>query len=248
MGIARLLAKGWIVFCLYSGAHAVALAAAAGAPLAPVVQSVGLCLVLFMAMGLLFVGGYAASASHSGMAALTKLRFVHVLPGFDEFVFLGFAVAVFLVQTVHVPATPAGIVAALQNAIEFAVPGQRAFEGVLATCGLDAGRTMSSAFAWLLSFVFLGSALSRIRLAAGLVRLERKGRPEILGAAAIVFVLGLAAVIGIQLLFMGSGYALLPCRVIGGLPGFVLIGLGPLMLAYLIKAALTDLLALGPEA
>jgi hypothetical protein len=76
---------------------------------------------------------------------------------------------------------------------------------------------------------------------------ERKGRPEILGASALVFFLGMAAVVAIQLLFMGTAYGFIPCRFLAGIPGSVLIGLGPLMLAYLVKAALTDLLALGPE-
>lgn len=248
MGVARLLAKAWIVFCLYAGAHAVALAAAAGTPLAPAFQQVGLVVALFGAMGLLFVGGYAASASHSGMAALAKLRPHHVLPGFDEIVFVVFAAAVFAVQIGYEPQHPAGgVVGALAGAVEFAVPGQRALESALGLCGLDNGRSVASALAWLLAFVFLGSALSRIRLAAGLVRLERKGRPEMLGASALVFFLGLVAVVGIQLLFMGTAYGLVPCNVMGSIPGSVLIGLGPLTLAYLVKAALTDLLALGPE-
>jgi hypothetical protein len=182
------------------------------------------------------------------MAAIARLRLSHVTPGFDEIVFVVFAVAIFFVQTIYAPQHPSGgLVGALHAAVQFAVPGQRVLEGALAGCALDGGRVVSSAFAWLLAFVFLGSALSRIRLAAAIVRLERKGRPEILGAAALVFVLGLAAVVAIQLLFMGSAYQLLPCRVFAGIPGSVLIGLGPLMLSYLIKAALTDLLALGPE-
>ncbi len=82
---------------------------------------------------------------------------------------------------------------------------------------------------------------------AALVRLERKGRPEILGATGLVFVLGMAAVVAIQLLFMGTAYLLIPCWIYSSIPGSVLIGLGPLTLGYLIKAALTDLLALGPE-
>lgn len=249
MGVARLLAKGWIAFCLFAGAHAVVMVLAAGVPLVPALQDLGLCIALFGAMGLLFVGGYAASASHSGMAAIAKIRPAHVLPGFDELVFVVFAIAIFVVQTIYAPQhLGGGMVAALQSAVQFAVPGQRLLETALGTCALDGGRAVSSAFAWLLSFVLLGSALSRIRLAAGIVRLERKGRPEILGAAMLVLVLGLAAVIAIQLLFMGSAYQLVPCRVLAGIPGSVLIGLGPLMLAYLIKSALTDLLALGPEA
>jgi hypothetical protein len=248
MGVARLLAKGWIAFCLFAGAHAVALALAAGVPPLAVAQTIGLCVALFGAMGLLFVGGYAASASHSGMAAIAKLRPSHLFPGFDDFVFVVFAVGIFVVQTQYAPAHPSGgIVGALEAAIRFAVPGQDVLAGALAGCGLDGGRVASSAFAWLLAFVLLGSALSRLRLEAAIVRLERKKRPEILGAAALVLVLGLAAVVVIQLLFVGTAYQLVSCRAFAGVPGAVLIGIGPLMLAYLIKAALTDLLALGPE-
>ncbi len=249
MGVARLLAKAWIAFCVYACAHAVAIAAASGEPLLPALQQMGLCTALFGAMGLLFVGGYAASASHSGMAALAKLRPNHVLPGFDETVFIVFATAVFAVQIAYAPQhVSGGVVSALDGAIGFAVPGQRVLESSLSACGLDAGRNASSALSWLLAFIFLGSALSRVRMQAALVRLERKGRPEILGASGLVFLLGILAVVAIQLLFMGTAYLLIPCWIFASIPGAVLIGLGPLMLAYLIKAALTDLLALGPEA
>jgi hypothetical protein len=248
MGVARLLAKAWIAFCVFAGAHAVSLAMAQGADFAFAFQQVALCTALFGAMGLLFVGGYAASASHSGMAALAKLRAHHVLPGFDEIVFAVFVVLIFAVQTNYAPAHPnGGAVGALVAAVHFAIPGQQVLETQLTQCGLDGGRIASSAFAWLASFIFLGSALSRIRMEAALVRLERKGRPEILGATGLVFVLGMAAVVAIQLLFMGTAYLLIPCWIFAGIPGSVLIGLGPLTLGYLIKAALTDLLALGPE-
>jgi len=248
MGVARLLAKAWIAFCLFAGAHAVALQMGTGQELVPALQQTGVCIALFLAMGLLFVGGYAASASHSGMAAIAKLRPQHVLPGFDEIVFVAFAAASFAMQVTVAPAHLfGGVTAALQGAIHFAIPGQQALETALAACALDSARGAASAFAWLLAFVFLGSALSRIRMAAALVRLERKGRPEILGASALVFFLGIAAVVSFQLLFMGTAYGFIPCWILAGIPGSVLIGLGPLMLAYLVKAALTDLLALGPE-
>ena len=248
MGVARLLAKAWIAFCVFAGAHAVSHAMASGADLGSALQQVSLCTALFGAMGLLFVGGYAASATHSGMAALAKLRLHHVLPGFDEIVFAVFAIAIFVVQTNYAPAHPGGgAVGALMAAVHFAIPGQQALETQLGQCSLDGGRIASSAFAWLAAFVFLGSALSRIRMEAALVRLERKGRPEILGATGLVFVLGMAAVVAIQLLFMGTAYLFIPCWIYASIPGSVLIGLGPLMLGYLIKAALTDLLALGPE-
>lgn len=248
MGVARLLAKGWIAFCLFTGAHAMALALKSGLDPLSAFQEVGLCTVLLGAMGLLFIGGYAASASHSGMAALADVKLHHLLPGFDEIVFIAFAVAVFAVQVFYAPAHSAsGAVGALQGAIRIVVPGQQALENVLGGCSLDSGRILSSAFAWIVALIFLGSALSRIRMEAALVRLERKGHPEIFGASALVLALGVAAVVGIQLLYMGSVYSHVSCRAFAGLPGSVLIGLGPLMLAYLIKVALTDLLALGPE-
>jgi hypothetical protein len=246
MGAARLLAKGWIAFCLFAGAHALNRALAAYMPFDQAFFTVGVCVVLFGAMGLLFVGGYGAAA---GLGGFSRLRPRQLAPGFNEIVFAIFAVAIFVVQVAYAPGQVAGgALGALEAAISFAVPGQRALEAALTTCTLDGGRSFVSAFVWLLSFVFLGSALSRLRLAAALVRLERKKRPEALGAVPLTFALGLVSVIGIQLLFVGSGYALVPCDVLSDITGSVLIGVGPLALAYLIVAALTNLLALNPEA
>jgi hypothetical protein len=87
-----------------------------------------------------------------------------------------------------------------------------------------------------------------VRLAAGIVRLERNARPGTLGPASLTLLLGISAVIGIQFLLLGSVFPLMPCDMLVELPGQLLIGLGPLMLAYLIFAAVTDLLSLGPEA
>jgi hypothetical protein len=247
MGAARLLAKGWIAFCVFAGAHALQRALAAYVPLAQAAASIGVCVVLFVAMGLLFVGGYGASSGLGGGFARLKPRYF--LPGFNEIVFTGFAAAIFFVQTTYAPGQGAGgVLGALEAAIRFAVPGQRALESVLGACALDGGRSFASAFAWLLAFVFLGSGVSRLRLAAALVRLERKLRGAALGAVPLTFALGLAAVVGIQLLFVGTAYTLVPCDVLSDIPGAVLIGLGPLALAYLIVAALTNLLALSPEA
>ena len=64
----------------------------------------------------------------------------------------------------------------------------------------------------------------------------------------LAFLLGVASLVGFQLLFMGTGYAFVPCDLLSSVLGDVLIGIAPLMLAYLILAALTDLLALGDEA
>ena len=198
-------------------------------------------------MGLLFIGGYGASAT--GGPILARFRPHHILPGFNEIVFIGFALASFAVQTIYVPYhVEGGILGALQSAIAFAVPGQGKLEFAFGSCGLDGGRMFAAAFCWLLAFIFLGSSISRIRLAAGIVRLERKNRPEALTAAGQAALLGFVAVIGIQLLYMGSLYPLLPCTVVQGIAGDMLVGLAPLMLSYLIVAALTNLVALGPEA
>lgn len=246
MGAARLLAKGWIAFCLFAGAHAMHRALAAYVPAEQVLSGIGVCVVLFCAMGLLFVGGYGVAA---GLGGISRLRPRQLAPGFNEIVFAAFAVAIFFVQVAYAPGQGAGgALGALEAAIRFAVPGQRALEATLSACALDGGRSFVSAFTWLLAFVFLGSALSRLRLAAALVRLERKKHPEALGAVPLTFALGLAAVVGIQLLFIGSAYRLVPCDVISDITGSVLIGLGPLALAYLVAAALTNLLAINPEA
>jgi hypothetical protein len=245
MGVARLLAKGWIVFCLYAGAHALVRALGANIPVVVALQQIGICIALFGAMGLLFVGGYGAASSH----LLGRLRPNQLAPGFNEIVFLVFAGAGFFMQAVYAPAHLTGpIPGSLEAAIRFAVPGQRALEAGLGVCGLDGGRMLSSAFAWTLAFIFLGSALSRVRLAAGIVRLERKYRPEPLGATMLALIFGIASLAGFQLLFMGTGYGFVPCGLLSGVLGDVLIGIAPLMLSYLILAALTDLLALGDEA
>jgi hypothetical protein len=246
MGAARLLAKAWVVICVFAGARALVNAIGAGMPPLQASFQVGICTILFGAMGILFVGGYGAS---SGLSQFVKLRFSRLLPGFDEIVFLAFAALVFLAQLYVPPGNgPGGVLGALEAAIRFALPGQRAYEDQLSGCGLDGGLFFVSAFSWVLALIYLGSALSRIRLAAGIVRLERKQHAEALGPTLLAFILGVAAVFGIQFVFIGTAFRFLPCEVLASLPGQVLIGLGPLMLAYLIVAALTNLIALGPEA
>ena len=96
MGIARLLAKGWIIFCLFAGAHALRFAIKSGAPLQSSIPGIGICALLFMAMGLLFVGGFGVSASHaSGTPRIGRFRADHLIPGFNEGVFLLFVVMSF---------------------------------------------------------------------------------------------------------------------------------------------------------
>jgi thiosulfate reductase cytochrome b subunit len=242
MGVARLLAKGWVFFCVFAAAHAIARAARAGVPIPAAIEPATICVFLFGAMGVLFIAGYGLSSGH----LLSRLKPLHFVPGFNEIVFVTFAILSFAVQIASPHPFGAGL-NALETAIRFAVPGQRALEGSLARCGIDGGRAFASAASWLLAFIFLGSALSRLRLSAALVRLERKRRIEPLGPSGIALVQGFATVAGIQLLFVGSLYRLLPCAVLSGILGPVLAGAGPLMLAYLAAAALTNLLAINPE-
>lgn len=246
MGAARLLAKGWIAFCLYTGA--LALGGASGVPSGEGWKVV-VCLLLFGAMGILFISGYGLSAGHGHPPKVAEMKLQNLLPGFSELVFVAFALILVIVQLVYAPAYHEGpAVDGLEGAIRFAVFGERTLEAALLSCHADGGRLFISALSWTLAVIFLGSALSRVRLAATIVRFERKRRPEALGAQPLAFALGLVAVAGFQLLYMGTAYRLLPCRALGGLFGDALVGIGPLMLAYLIVAALTNLLALGSEA
>ena len=245
MGAARLLAKGWVVFCLYAGGLALARELLRGMPALNAVGPILVCVFLFAAMGLLFISGYGFSSAQLRLALPARLS---VVATFNEFVFLAFAVIVFWVQGFYAAANHTGpAVEAVEGAITFAVFGQHALSNALLHCGVDGGRLLVSAVSWLLALIFVGSALSRIRLTAGLVRLERKRRHEALGAQPLAFAVGLVAVAGIQLLYVGTGYGLVSCKALCGLLGDVLIGLGPLLLAYLIMAALANLLALGPE-
>src|SRR5215471_15345956 len=247
MGIARLLAKGWVVFCLFAGAHAIRLAIKSGEPTQSVLADVIPPLLLFAAAGLLFVGGYGAAGVEATVPLRARLRPHHLVPGFNELVFIAFLLASFVNQGFIAPdqiENPAA--AAISSAVAAVVPGQRALEEQL-SCGLDGGRVFSSAFAWILALVYIGSAVSRLKLTAGLIRLERVTRPEPLGASPLAFVLGAFAIIGVQLLFVGSMYPWLPCSAFTDVSGALLIGLAPLMLAYLIVAALAAAMATGPE-
>jgi hypothetical protein len=250
MGIARLLAKGWVVFCLFAGAHALRIALASGLGLASSAFAIGICVILFVAMGLLFVGGFGVSDGARGehLPLLARLKPHHLIPDFNESVFAVFVVLSFLNQALYAPQNvSAGLPAALEAAIYFAVPGQRALVSSLDVCSLDGGRIFSAAFAWLLAVIYLGSAVSRLKLQAGLIRLERSLRPDILGPTLRAFLLGIVAVVGIQFLFVGSAFPWLNCSAFADISGALLIGLAPLMLAYLIVTALASLLASSPE-
>jgi hypothetical protein len=248
MGIARLLAKGWTVLCLFAAAHALRVALLRGVvPPIEAAGTIGVCAVLFIAMGLVFILGYAAAADHGSAPLFDGVKPEHLLPSFDDVVFVLFVILSFAGQTLYAPDhahTPA--VEALRAAMSFAVPGQHALES-MPGCVRDAGREAASAFAWLLAIVYLFSAASRVRLAAGLIRLQRGRRAEALGPVIPASVLGIAAVAGFQLLYMGSAFNFLGCGVFTEISGALLVGLAPLMLAYLMVAAAANLLAMGPE-
>ena len=248
MGIARLLAKGWIIFCLFAGAHALRYALLQGQPV-EALPAIGICALLFLAMGLLFVGGFGVSAAQFGATPwLQRFRPHHLIPGFNEAVFFIFVLLSFLNQAFVAPANiDLGSAGALQKAIYFVVPGQRALVNALEACTMDGGRVFAAAFTWLLAVIYLASAASRLQLQAGLIRLEAGDRPQPLGPTLRAFLFGIVAVVGIQFLFVGSAYPWLNCSAFADITGALLIGLAPLMLAYLIVAALASLLASAPE-
>jgi hypothetical protein len=249
MGAARLLAKAWGVFCVFAGAYALQHALIAHQPLLPSFIPIAVCVLLFGAMGMLFAGGFGVSGNSARIPLVERLKPDHLAPGFNGIVFMAFAAASFAMQAVYLPMQPNNpALDALHAAMQFAIPGQRTLEDRLTLCGGGNAPALAFAFSWLLAFIFLGSALSRLRLAAAIVRLERRQRPELLGTSTLAFILGLISVVGIQLVFVGSIFDLLPCGALGNIPGEFIVGIGPLMLAYLIIAALTDLIALGPEA
>src|SRR5579863_7666257 len=101
MGAARLLAKGWIAFCLYTGALALG-GASAGVPGSG--WTIPVCLLLFGAMGILFISGYGLSAGHVHPPLPAELKLQSLLPRFSELVFVAFALIVLIVQLLYAPA------------------------------------------------------------------------------------------------------------------------------------------------
>ncbi len=250
MGPARLLAKGWVLVCLFAGAHALRFALQSGGDVTIVVPQVIVSILLFAAMGLLFVGGYGASGANLRLHNLNlqSLKWPRARPGFNEVVFLAFVVLSYLDQVLYASYHIGGkITEGLEGALYFAVPGQAVIVDHLGDCALDGGRVFASSFSWLLAIIFAGSAISGLRHTAAVIRLERAARPESLSPTTVAAVLGIAAVIGIQCIFVGSPLALLPCSTLAGVPGSLLIGQAPLLLSYLIFAALAALLASGSE-
>lgn len=248
MGIARLLAKGWLLFCIVAGGHALHLVLESGMAPADAWLAIGVCVLLFAAMGLLFIGGFGVSGGLPGTPLIEWLRPHHLIPGFNEIVFLGFVLLSFIMQVALAPGLldqPAAL--ALERAVYFALPGQHALVRALDACNMDGGRVLSAAFSWALAAIYLASACSRLKLQAGLIRLEQGAKPEIIGPALRAFLYGAVAVAAIQYVAMGSVFPLLDCRAYADITGALLTGLAPLMTAYLIAAAMASLLASAPE-
>ncbi|MBV8978403.1 MAG: hypothetical protein JOZ13_13610 [Alphaproteobacteria bacterium] len=244
MGIARLLAKSWTVFCLFCAGHALHAAMLAGTAPAQAVWSAGISALLFTAMGLLFIAGYAAAGDHA-LSVLRDLRGARFLPSFDDAAFVLFVALSFAAQSFPAPGlTNHPAAHALRAAVRFAVPGQRALESV---CGLAGGQLLAAAFAWLLAIVYAASAVSRVRLTAALLRFERARRAELLSPVATAAVLGVVAIAGFQMLFVGTAFRLIPCSAYDHIFGAVLIGLAPLLLAYAVVAAAANLIAVSHE-
>jgi hypothetical protein len=254
MGIARLLAKGWVVFCLYAGAQALNLALIAGTPPAQAVPPLAICVLLFGAMGLLFIAGFGASSGGGLAQMLRRMKPSHFLPSFDALVFIAFVIASFAAQVAFAsaPIDTSPVAGALRRAMYVVVPGEPALNERLVACGYPQSTAYSvlvmSSFAWLLAIIFVASAVSRIGLTAGLLRLERALHPSSFGPTVLAAIYGVIAIVAFQLLYVGSLYMFLPRFAFTGIPGALLIGLAPLMLAYLIVAALATLKASGPEA
>lgn len=247
MGVARLLAKGWVVFCLFAGAHAVNLGLARGEAPLDALRSVGLCVALFGAMGLLFIAGFGASAGPA-TPLLARFKPHRLVPGFDDVVFAAFVAASLGVQVFVAPATIGAAPAeGVERAIAFVVWGQAGLVDALGACALDGGRVFASAFTWLLAIVYVASAASRIGLTAGLLRLERALRPSSFGPTLLAAIYGTVAIVGFQLLYVGSAYPWLGCSAFTDITGALLIGLAPLMLAYVVVAALVTLKASAPD-
>lgn len=247
MGVARLLAKGWVVFCLFAGAHAFNLALARGEAPLDAGALIAVCVLLFGAMGLLFVVGFGSASTASGGPLLSRLRPHHLMPGFNQVVFLVFVALSFLNQIFVAPALLGGPVDdAVENVLRY-IPGQNELAHALKACALDNGRIFASGVAWLLAIVFVASAVSRIGLTAGLIRLDRVLRPSSFSATVLAALYGFVAIVGFQLLFVGSAYPWLGCSAYTDITGSVLIGLAPLMLGYLVFAALATLKASAPD-
>jgi hypothetical protein len=237
MGIARLLAKAWIAVCLYTGAVALARALPGSSDPLAICGAILGTLILFAATGILFAAGYGVPGGR--FVRLKEWRPKRLKPSFDEAAVVLFAGLIFLVQTFYAPDHRAGPVPdGLEQAMYFAIPGQRVLVGQARHCMLDGGRIFSSAFAWFAALIYLASALSRLRRRAE--RFRRCSHAEI-GPTALF--LCAVSVAGIQLFYVGNGYAVMPCSLLAGIVGALAIELMPLLLAYSFATMLALLLA-----
>ena len=209
MGVARLLAKGWVVFCLFAGGYALHDAVGAGTAFLrrPARHSHQRRSVR-----------RHGAAVHRRLCGGVERRWRvahwrvssprHVLPGFNELVFIGFALAIFVMQTLYLAGSrPGRVLGALQAAIAFAVPGQgqlaysarrlRARRRARVRGRLRAGCSPSSFWA----------RRSRASVSPpASCGWSASSVPKRSGPTGLALVLGLAAVIGIQLLYIGSLY------------------------------------------
>jgi hypothetical protein len=248
MELTRLLAKAWTLSCLYAGAVALNSAFAGSSDVPAALIAIAGTVLLFLAMGLVFAAG---GLFLSGRASMLKRKWWRKHPfrlecGFDEGVFVVFAVLSFADQAFFAPRHLSGAVTtALEQAIYFAVPGQRAFVGLARPCLFDGGRIFASAFSWSLALIYLGSTLSRLKLRVARIRLRRAAAPAAAGGRVDTVFLSVATIAGIQLLYVGSGYTFMPCSMLAGVAGALVVGLAPLMLAYAAVACLSLLCAAG---
>jgi hypothetical protein len=248
MGVARLLAKAWMVVCLYAGAVALTAALRSGGDPVEAAVQVALCTLLFALAGLLFAGGFGLIAGHMRLGDFRDTFATRLTPGFDEAAFLLFALFSFLNQMFFAPWHMTGpLTEALEQAIYFVVPGQRTLNELAMPCMFDGGRLFASSFSWFLALVYLGSSLSRLSFAASRIRRARKVCPEALGERITALVLGVAAVGGIVCFYGGAGYRLMPCSFLIDIPGALFVGLAPLMTIYALYAALAALVACNGE-
>lgn len=247
MVLARLLAKAWIAVCLFAGAVGLTQAWGEGAGLLALsLRTVSI--LLFVAMGLVFALGGVCLAGRARMLHRRWRRGHpwHWTGDFDEAVWALFALLSFLDLVFFAPthlSSPA--TEAVELAAYVAVPGHRAFVSLARPCLFDGGRIFASAFSWCLALIYLGSAFSRLKMRVVRLRALQKAHPQIAAGRADIVLLSLAAVVGIQLFYIGSGYSVLSCSVLTGALGAATIGLAPLLLAFAAVTVATWIAARG---
>lgn len=249
--MASLVAKVWVMFCLYAGALALHMALPGSPdPLGDGLAITGASFV-FLCLGLLFAGAAVLLLSPSGPISLKNirtLRFAWRDVDFNEILFAAFLILSFCNQAFFAPDHMMGpLTIAVEQAAWFAVPGQRAFSLLVHSCTMDGGRIFTSAFAWVLALIWFGTALTRLGISARLIRAARRQTPDATAGLVSGVLLAVAAAAGIQFLYAGSGFAYLPCSLTAGIAGGLLAGFAPLMLAYILIAALSGVIAGGEE-